>query len=291
MKKIFMWVCIVTIFLQAEEVPLSLRGGIYHTPVTLNDSVRLDFVVDSGASMVLLPIDVFSTLLRTGTIHKLDILGTGRASTASGETVETTDIIIKKLQIGNRVIHNVRASVSGVESSLLLGQTALQKLEPWYIDSRRRVLHIGDLPSSQVSYIDYPTVTGITRKEILSFIDKYISRGNSRDLQGVISLYSDRVDYFRAGNVSKQFIYKDKVKYYKRWPSMQVTFLSLDSIQDVPGKPNEKVARYTIDFDVYNYQTNKGIKGRAINTIKIQRVNGKLKIISDKQKVLSRRKY
>ncbi len=276
-------------FLYAENVPLSYRGGVYHTPVTLNDSVRLDFIVDSGAASLYMPDDVFRTLMRTGTIQKSDILGEGRSETATGEIVNNTIINIRQLQVGNQIIYNVKAAIGGKNASLLLGQSALQKLEPWSLNTQQKILTIKSKSSYESQY--NPSSQSINRGHILSFIDTYISRGNSRDLDGVIALYSQRVNYFRAGTVSKNFIYKDKVKYYKRWPSMQVGFIGIDDIKNVKGRSNEKIVTYSINFDVYNYSKRKGIKGQAINTVILKNENGTLKIISDKQKVLNRKKY
>ncbi len=133
--------------------------------------------------------------------------------------------------------------------------------------------------------------SGITRGQIRSLIDRYIVVGNNRDIDGMINLYAQRVDYFRAGNVSRSFVYKDKRNYYKRWPSLHVDLIGIDSIDNVPGRRDEKIVTYRIYFDVYNYAKQKGIKGRARNTVILKKENGGLKIISDKQKVLERRKY
>jgi len=276
-------------FLHAEDVKLSYRGGVYHIPVTLNGSVRLEFIVDSGAATLYMPNDVFRTLIRTGTIQKSDILREGRSETATGEIVNNLIVNIRQLQVGNQTIYNIEAAIGGENASLLLGQSALKKLEPWSLNTKKKILTIKSRNSYEAQYSQ--SSQSITRNQILSFIDKYISRGNSRDLDGVIALYSQRVNYFRAGVVSKNFIYNDKVKYYKRWPSIQVSFIGIDDIKNVRGHSNEKIVTYSIDFDVYNYSKRKGIKGQAINTVILKNEDGTLKIISDKQKVLNRKKY
>ena len=281
----FLFLCSIV---YAEDIPLSYRGGVYHTPVTLNNSVRLEFVVDSGAASVYMPDDVFRTLIRTGTISKADILGSGKSETASGEIIDDIRINIRELKIGSQRIYNVRGSVGGKNASLLLGQSALEKLEPWSLNTRNKTLTIKSRSTSNYSYEDYATPNSTTDREISTFIDDYISRGNSRDLKGVMALYANRANYFRAGKVSKDFIYKDKRKYYKRWPSMQVEFIKINNIERYG---DERKVTYTIFFDVYNYAKKKGIRGKAINTVILKNINGFLKIISDKQKVLNRQKY
>ena len=44
--------------LLAEDIPLSKRGGVYELPVKINGVLTLNFVLDSGASEVLIPADV-----------------------------------------------------------------------------------------------------------------------------------------------------------------------------------------------------------------------------------------
>ncbi len=57
------------------EVPLKKEGGTFVVPVQINGAITLDFTVDSGAADVSVPLDVFSTLTRTGTIKDTDIIG------------------------------------------------------------------------------------------------------------------------------------------------------------------------------------------------------------------------
>jgi predicted aspartyl protease len=54
---------------QQADVPLSSSGGVFAVPVEINGTITLEFAVDSGASDVIIPLDVFSTLKRTGTIR------------------------------------------------------------------------------------------------------------------------------------------------------------------------------------------------------------------------------
>src|SRR6516165_7004064 len=58
------------------RVKMVESGGIYQVPVVINDALKLDFIVDSGASDVSIPADVVFTLIRTGTIKKSDFIGT-----------------------------------------------------------------------------------------------------------------------------------------------------------------------------------------------------------------------
>ena len=153
--KIFFLLILFQNLLNAEEIALIKKSGVYSVPVMINDSIKLNFVVDSGASVVTIPLDVFRTLARTGTVSEKDILNTSKYQLANGEVIEQTNINIREMRIGNHVIENVIASVDmNINSMLLLGQTALQKIEPWHIDTKNEIIYIGNqekVPFSEIS--------------------------------------------------------------------------------------------------------------------------------------------
>jgi predicted aspartyl protease len=55
------------------------QHGAYMISVQINGALVLPFVLDTGASLVVLPADVFRTLSRTGTVTRSDFIGTGMA--------------------------------------------------------------------------------------------------------------------------------------------------------------------------------------------------------------------
>jgi aspartyl protease family protein len=126
-----------------EEVALKAEGGELLVPVVINDSVKLDFMLDSGASVVTIPADVAMTLIRTGTLTKDDYLGRETFQLADGRKVPSTILRIRSLKVGDIVVHDVQASVTDAKGSLLLGQTFLARLTTWSIDNGRRVLVLG----------------------------------------------------------------------------------------------------------------------------------------------------
>jgi predicted aspartyl protease len=60
------------------------QHGTYTISVQINGALVLPFVLDTGASLVVIPEDVFRTLSRTGTVTKSDFIGTGTAVLADG---------------------------------------------------------------------------------------------------------------------------------------------------------------------------------------------------------------
>lgn len=134
---VLIWLGMVLSSALAEEVKLVKEGGVYHLPVKINDAIELKFVVDTGASDVMIPADVALTLFRTGTIAESDFLGKGAYQMADGTVAEHAKLNLRTLQIGSMVIRNVKASVGPIEGTLLLGQSALEKLEPWRMETKR----------------------------------------------------------------------------------------------------------------------------------------------------------
>jgi predicted aspartyl protease len=117
------------------RVKMVESGGIYHVPVVINGALKLDFIVDSGASDVSIPADVVLTLMRTGTIKKSDFIGTEKYRLADGSAVESGTFIIRSLKVGDRTVTDVRASIADVNGPLLLGQSFLKRFKSWSQDN------------------------------------------------------------------------------------------------------------------------------------------------------------
>jgi gag-polyprotein putative aspartyl protease len=124
----------------ASRIPLKRQNGTFVVPVSINDALAVDFVVDSGASDVCIPADVVSTLFRAGTLASGDFLGSDTYRVADGSTVPSAIFRIRSLKVGNRQIDNVVGVVTKVHSSLVLGQGFLSRFSSWSIDNQRQLL-------------------------------------------------------------------------------------------------------------------------------------------------------
>jgi aspartyl protease family protein len=115
-------------------IQMSKRNGVYYVPVTMN-GLTLDFIFDTGAADILISFAEFATLLRQGKISESDMLGTEIYMDASGNVSESQQFIIRELRLGDRVIYNVKASISeSLDAPLLLGQSALERFGTVEID-------------------------------------------------------------------------------------------------------------------------------------------------------------
>lgn len=123
-----------------NEIPLGRRGGVYTAPVIINGAVKVDFLIDSGASDVAIPEDVVLTLIRAGTVAESDLIGATTYVLADGSIHHGIRLRIRELSIGDRSITNVTASVSPLRGDPLLGQSFLGRFGSWTLDNRRNVL-------------------------------------------------------------------------------------------------------------------------------------------------------
>jgi hypothetical protein len=133
----------------SEMIQLVREGGVYLVPVRINDAITLNFLLDTGATNVAIPADVFLTLIRTGTVKRGDFLQPGTAVLADGSEQPSKRFGLRELRVGDHVISNVIASVLPVQSDHpLLGQSFLAKLPAWTIDNARHALVLNDQPGS-----------------------------------------------------------------------------------------------------------------------------------------------
>jgi clan AA aspartic protease (TIGR02281 family) len=121
-------------------VPLKRESGIFVVPVQINDTMTLDFVIDSGAADVSVPADVVSTLMRAGTIKETDFIGQQTYVLADGTESKSVTFTIRSLRVGDRVLKNVKGSVASSQGSLLLGQSFLERFKSWSIDNTKHEL-------------------------------------------------------------------------------------------------------------------------------------------------------
>lgn len=142
-----------------HEAALQRRGGVYVVDVQINGAATYPFVVDSGASEVMLTADVLLALRRQGAIDfDADILESQTYVDASGDSEERMRVRLRTLRIGPVTVRNVEAGVNSVESqSLLLGQSFLSRVD-WRLDANRGLLELSDESTNPRSIPDPPAM-------------------------------------------------------------------------------------------------------------------------------------
>jgi clan AA aspartic protease (TIGR02281 family) len=122
------------------RIPLLKMSGGLIAPVVINNALKLNFIVDSGASDVSIPADVFSSLVRANTVTQADITGNRNYKNADGEIFQSKTFVIRSLKIGNIEAPRVQAKVSPSNAPPLLGQSFLKRFKSWSIDNSTQEL-------------------------------------------------------------------------------------------------------------------------------------------------------
>lgn len=125
------------------EVPFRSQGGVRTIQVKINDCAEFPMIFDTGCSGVSISILELATLLKHGYISENDVVGITQAQIADGSVVEEAVVNLRKLQIGDYVCYNVRATITENEAApLLLGNGALKYVESFIVDDDAKVIKL-----------------------------------------------------------------------------------------------------------------------------------------------------
>jgi clan AA aspartic protease (TIGR02281 family) len=125
----------------AETIQLKKHpGGGYTIPGRVNDAVSLTFILDTGASDVLIPDEVARELEQAGKLERGDFIGTRTYVLADGSKVPSRRILLREVTVGGQTVSNVTASIGRPGSPPLLGQSFLSKFASWTLDNERNLL-------------------------------------------------------------------------------------------------------------------------------------------------------
>lgn len=122
------------------RIPLVRVSGGLIAPVVINNALKLNFIVDSGASDVSIPAEVFERLVQANTVTQADITGNRNYKNADGEVFQSQTFLIRSLKIGNIEAPRVQAKVSPSNAPPLLGQSFLKRFKSWSIDNSTQEL-------------------------------------------------------------------------------------------------------------------------------------------------------
>jgi hypothetical protein len=123
-----------------KEVQIERRDDTYRVPVRINDTITLPFLLDTGASDLVIPADVARTLIRAGALASGDFVGKSRYRLANGSEVVGDVVVLHQVQVGEDPVSNVTASISPLQGEPLLGQSFLSKFGAVTVDYKRLVL-------------------------------------------------------------------------------------------------------------------------------------------------------
>lgn len=139
-KCVLLILMVISIFSFAQEI-ITMRNdnGIYTIPCTVN-GLKLRFIFDTGAADVSISATEALFMLKNEYLSIDDIVDNANYTLADGTILENTIINISEIKIGSKTLTNVRACVvKNVSAPLLLGQSVIKELGPWYIDGDKLI--------------------------------------------------------------------------------------------------------------------------------------------------------
>jgi len=115
-------------------IKMRRENGIFLVPTKIN-GVSLEFIFDTGASIISISQTEALFLYKQGRLTKEDFIGEINFTDANGDISEGQVVNLKTVEIGNRTLNNVQASiVNNLKAPLLLGQSALNRFGKISID-------------------------------------------------------------------------------------------------------------------------------------------------------------
>jgi predicted aspartyl protease len=124
----------------AEEIPLRRKGSSYLVPVAVNGLPPMDFLLDTGSSVVALPAEIVFTLWRIGSLQSSDFIGNRVYVLADGRELPSLTFKIRELRVGQHVIRDAVGSLNPLGTHPLLGGSFLSRFASWTIDNQRGAL-------------------------------------------------------------------------------------------------------------------------------------------------------
>ena len=118
-------------------IKMRKERGVYHVPCKINGT-EMEFIFDTGASDITISLTEAKFLFKQGKLVEDDFIGVQHFQTADGSIHEGITVIFRKVEIGNKILENIEASIMDNEKApLLLGQSALAKFGKISIDYNR----------------------------------------------------------------------------------------------------------------------------------------------------------
>lgn len=120
---------------QTTRIKMQEEKGVRYIPIKINGQ-ELNFVFDTGASSICISTLEAMVLIKNGLLTEDDVLGQEGFMDATGRVSVGTKINLRTVQIGNRELNNVEATIiENPSAECLLGQTALSQFGTYKIDN------------------------------------------------------------------------------------------------------------------------------------------------------------
>lgn len=149
------------------------------------------------------------------------------------------------------------------------------------------LLSAGHVRSLDINPDSVERVEPSTIRQVIQFLERFVDSGRRAEEQ--IDLYTDDVDYFGRGQVSKAEILADMKRYRRQWPSREYRISHIDLIYP-DSKSDSVYVRYELEFTVANPGNAKRISGRGLYGAVIDNIGGTPQIASIQESVFARKR-
>ena len=166
-------------------------------------------------------------------------------------------------------------------------------------NGQARELHLTEAPTTNAqvgSTEPAPVATDVTPPSDsdieygIDVVQKQIAAMSARDLDTLISVYGDTVDYLDEGKVGRDVVRRELQEYFDKWPVVKWKVVN-GTMQSRTARitPEAKYdVTFAVNFEVSNPATKKRVVGTAVETeILAPDASGNKKIISQHEKITS----
>ena len=124
-----------------SKIPLIRKGNHHWIQAVLNDKVTCSFMLDTGASDVIISKSVLSSLIRSGTLTKSDYIESRYFTLADGSRISCPMYKIDSFQMGDLVFYDLKVAVMrGDANVMLLGSSLLERIGAFELDYQENLL-------------------------------------------------------------------------------------------------------------------------------------------------------
>ena len=122
----------------------------------------------------------------------------------------------------------------------------------------------------------------ISNREAAEFVKEYYAGLSRSDISGVVAKFGESVNYGEDGQRDRAYIEKDLRDYVARWPSLN---LKPETVTISAKNDGSAELNFNLVYSVANQSNKKSLSGHSSNTWIVRRVNGEMKIVSQREAV------